>query len=122
MAEIAPVSRFIHKGVLQVSWANVSKGDTGEPADLARFPDKTIYVKGPFSTGGTCSVEGGNATSAAGVTTWVAIVDPQGNAISAKTAEFMEALLEAPRFVRITVTAGDSGTAINATILCGGAK
>lgn len=87
-----------------VTWAGLLNGDTGEPVNLSDFPDRTVQFLGTFGTGGSVTFEGSNNK-----TNWVALTDPQGNAIT-KTAAGMEFVTETPLWVRPNVTAGDGST------------
>jgi hypothetical protein len=61
-------------GVQIASWADLDAGDSGKPVALAGWPDKTIQVIG----GTTVDLQGSND----GGTTWVAISEPDGTALT----------------------------------------
>lgn len=122
MAEVGHTARYIAKGVVEVVWANVSNGDQGVGFDGHNFPDKTVIVKGADGTGGGVAIQGGHATAGpSAVTGWVALVDPQGNALD-MSADTAETLLDNPRWVRPAVTSGDADTSYTIVLICGGAK
>jgi hypothetical protein len=86
--------------------------DGGSPVSLPDFADLTVTVEGTFSTGGSVTLKGSND----GGTTYHALTDPQGNAIT-KTAAAIEVVTETPLLIRPHVTAGDGSTAIDVRIL-----
>jgi hypothetical protein len=88
-------------GVWTVTWVITTANLDGQPIDLSAFPDKTVHITGTFS-GDTLTMQGSNdpaARSTPGSVDWQSLRDPQGGAI-AKTAAYMGAILENPRFVR----------------------
>lgn len=95
-----------------ITWTGLDSDDSGSPVELVDFPDKTVAITGTFGVGGSITMQG----SMDG-TNWFALTDPQGNAIT-KTAAGMELIVEAPRYVRPLVTAGDGTTSLTATMLC----
>ena len=86
--------------------------DGGEPVTLPDFADLTVTFEGTFSTGGSVTLKGSND----GGTTYHALTDPQGNALT-KTAAAIEVVTETPLLIRPHVTAGDGSTAIDVRIL-----
>jgi hypothetical protein len=95
-----------------LSWAGLDSDDSGAPADMIDFPSMTVAVTGTFGSGGSVTLQG----SLDG-TNYFALTDAQGNAIT-KTAAGIEEVVEAPRYVRPSVTAGDGTTSLTVTILC----
>ena len=98
-------------GVL-VTWSALDSDDSGAPVTLIDYPDRTVVISGTFGAGGSCTLQGSNDAS-----TYHTLTDPQGNAIT-KTAAGMEAVTEAPVWIRPKVTAGDGTTAIDVSLLC----
>lgn len=96
--------------VQHVSWLALAKGDTGQPFENPGWADRSIQITGTFDSA-TCTFEGSNDGS-----TWVTLLDPQGNAIS-KTSAALEAILENTRYVRPAV-AGSGGSAALNFYLC----
>lgn len=86
-----------------VTWSGLLNGDTGERVNLTDFPDRTVQFTGTFGAAGTVNFEGTND----GVN-WVALTNPQGNALS-KTGAALESVTETPRYVRPSVTGGAGG-------------
>lgn len=94
-----------------ISWTGLDSDDSGSPAEMVDFPDMTVAVTGTFGAAGSVTLQG----SLDG-TNYFALTDPQGNAIT-KTAAGIEAVIEAPRYVRPLVTGGDGTTSLTVTIL-----
>ncbi len=108
-------------GMRVATWGPLANGDTGKPVFLGRYADKCAHILGTFGSGGSVTLQGSNSPLAdpehpsynpATSSIWVALVDPQGNAIT-KTAAAIEQLLESPVWVRPICTAGDGTTALN---------
>lgn len=104
-----------------ISWTLVN-GEYGRPIEISSFPDKTVHIYGTFGSGGSVTIYGSNnpvdavgegVDPASG--TWVALVDPQGNAIT-KTAAAIEQVLENPKYITAKVTAGDGTTSLTISI------
>lgn len=95
-----------------IGWTGLLNGDTGAAVELVDYADKTVTITGTFGTGGTLVLQGSNDG-----TNWFSLTDPQANAIS-KTAAAMEAVLEAPRYIRPNVTAGDGSTSLTVQMCC----
>ena len=95
-----------------ITWTGLDNDDSGIPVDLVDFPDKTVTITGTFGAAGSITMEGSNDN-----TNWFALTDPQGNAIT-KTSAAMELIVEAPRYVRPRVTAGDGTTSLTVRMLC----
>lgn len=95
-----------------IGWTGLLNGDTGAAVELVDYADKTVTITGTFGTGGTLVLQGSNDG-----TNWFSLTDPQANAIS-KTAAAMEIVLEAPRYIRPNVTAGDGTTSLTVQMCC----
>lgn len=95
--------------VVQFKWTGLLNGDDGEAIDWAVFADRSVQVVGTFGAGGSVRIEGSNDG-----TNFVALTDPQGNALDI-TAAKIEQLQELALKVRPRVTAGDGST--NLTVL-----
>jgi hypothetical protein len=111
MAVVA-VSRVDERDAIMLTWGPLANGDTGTPVDLPAHAGRTFQVTGTFGAGGSVNLEGSNVGS-----TFFILTDPQGNAIT-KTAAGGEEVIEAPKFVRPNVTAGDGTTALTVTLYC----
>ena len=94
-----------------ITWTGLLNGDDGAPVQWCDFADRCMQVAGTFGVGGSVTLEGSNDG-----TNFLALNDPQGNAIT-KTAAAIEQVLELPRYVRPRVTAGDGTTSLTVTIL-----
>ncbi len=94
------------------TWTGLDLDDSGSPIEVVDFPDRTVTVTGTFGAAGSVTLQGSNDG-----TNWFALTDGQGNAIT-KTAAGMELIVEAPRYIRPLVTAGDGTTNLSVQILC----
>ncbi len=92
-------------GVFVASWTGLLNTDTGVGIGMAKFPDKTVQVVGPFGTGGTVTIEGSND----GGTTWGVLHDPQGVDIAIQDS-LPIVIAESPLLMRPDVSAGDGST------------
>ena len=93
-----------------VTWTALLNGDTGAPVELPDYADQTVTFQETFSVGGSVTLQGSND----GVT-YYSLHDPQGGALTA-TAGGVEVVIETPRFIRPSVTAGDGSTSIEVNI------
>lgn len=91
-------------------WTGLLNGDTGAPLILGIYGDVSVQISGTFGTGGSVTLQGSNDG-----TNWIALTDPQGNAIT-KTAASIEQFLERTRYIRPSVTAGDGTTSLTVTV------
>lgn len=102
-------------------WTGLVNGDSGAPIEVSNLPDKCVHVYGTFGSGGSVTLYGSNNPAdlvlepGAGGATWVALTDPQGNAIT-KTALSIEQILENPLFMACKVTAGDGTTSLSVAV------
>jgi hypothetical protein len=119
MAVVKPTVIQLDVKAVEVRWASMANGDTGEPVGLPQYPDKTAQVEGTFSTGGTVIMEGGaSVVPAAG--DWGGIHDPQGTLVSfgvGATENDPLVLAENPRVIRPNVTAGDASTDVDVVVI-----
>lgn len=97
--------------VIKATWALTSSNRDGAPLGIkyASHADRTVYFLGTWG-GATAAVEGGDGS------TYVALTDPQGNAI-AKTADGIEVITETPEFTRPNLTTAGAGATITATMI-----
>lgn len=93
-----------------VTWTGLLNGDQGLPVESVDFADRTAQFSGTFGAGGSITLEGSNDN-----VSYVALTDPQGNAIT-KTTAALEVIEEGPRYARPNVTAGDGTTSLTVTI------
>ena len=91
-------------------WTGLLNGDSGVPLILGIYGDVSVQISGTFGTLGSVTLEGSNDG-----TNYVALTDPQGNAIT-KTAASIEQFLERTRYIRPNVTAGDGTTSLVVTV------
>lgn len=101
-----------------IMWPNMANGDTGQPLEIQRYPDKTVHIYGTFGAGGSVTIQGSNdprVISDPSNAVWTTLTDPQANALT-KTSAAIEVILESPRYIRPSVTAGDGTTSITVVI------
>lgn len=96
-------------GVL-VTWPTLTQTgtDVGAAWEHADYGDRTVQFDGTIGAGGSITLQGSNDG-----TNWIALTDPQGNAITKTALPALEVVAENTRFVRPAVTAGDGTTSIN---------
>lgn len=99
-------------GVRIYTWVLTTANADGNPVDLTPFPDKTVHIFGTFGSG-TLTIQGSNDGS-----DWQSLRDPQGNAI-AKTASYLGAILENPRYLRPNLT-GSTGATVTVILVARG--
>lgn len=90
---------------------DLKNGDTSEPIELAEFQDRSVQVFGAFGAGGSVAVEGSND----GVN-YAPLTNASGGLALTFTTAGLKQILEASRWVRLKVTAGDGSTNINASV------
>lgn len=114
MAERSSTRADLQTGVpaCLIGWSGLLNGDTGAAVELVDYADKTCTVTGTFGTGGSITLEGSNNG-----TNWFALTDAQTQAVT-KTAAGMELIVENPRYIRPSVTAGDGTTNLAVQICC----
>ena len=112
MATVTPTVTDISKDghVIMITWALTTADADGAPAEWCAFADRTVTFTGTWG-GATAALEGSNDG-----TTWLALADVQGTAITA-TANKIETAVELTRFVRPNLTTAGSGAAVSATLL-----
>lgn len=114
MATVTPsevLTPLDKRGIRIFKWAAVAASDDCLPVICGQYSDKTVYMYGTF--GGNMSLEG--SPDPAG-TTYVVLTDPQGNAISGKSAAFVEAILEAA--YKLRPVAGVGVGAVDVFLIC----
>jgi len=118
VATVAGSGSFTSRGVHLQQWTALTTGTVGNPMACPGLADKTVYIGGTFSTGGTCSIYGSNdpVSTAPSSAAWAILTDPQGNEIT-KTASGIETISENPMRIRPRVTSGDGSTSINVRIV-----
>lgn len=93
------------------SWSALTQTglDSGEPLVL-KYPNFCVQFSGTFGTGGTVLLEGSND----GIS-YFTLNDTQGSPLSI-TAGSIKQVVEAPRYIRPRVTAGDGTTVIDCIV------
>lgn len=109
--------------ICPITWSGLQLNDYGAGIEVGNLADKSAHFFGTFGTGGSVTLYGSNDPAdlakepGTGGANWVALTDPQGNAIT-KTALSIEQVLENPLYLACKVTAGDVTT--NLTCALGG--
>jgi hypothetical protein len=111
---VAPITKQSYQGVWVFGWDLVA-GETGTAILVAPWPDKTVQIYGTFSTG-ALSIEG--ALDRANPT-YIVLRDVPGQAISAKTAAYCEAVQQHCVLIRPVAT---TITAVSVRIICSAAR
>lgn len=93
-----------------ITWTGLLNGDVGNGIELAEYADRTFQVTGTFGTGGSVTLQGSNDG-----TIYASLTDGAGDAITC-TATCMRIVLENPRYIRPSVTAGDGTTSLVVTV------
>lgn len=123
MTEVVKVPTRLVTGITNVEgylWSALDADDSGQMVEMAKFSDKCIHIYGT-PNGGTLTLYGSNdpralVDKAAGTlfgsatASWIALTDPQGNAI-AKTAAAIEEVLENPLYYCVVSSGGGGSTA-----------
>ena len=92
-------------GVRLLKWIGLTASDTGQPAQVLAYPDKTVQLLGTF--GGNVLIEGSMDLSEASAV-YATLNDPQGNALSGISAAKIENVLEHVTLLRPSAGAGVS--------------
>ena len=115
MATINPVGTWIAKGVHKVTWDAITASTDTITAYAAggRMPERTVYVTGTWNSGVVGLAKSDNTATGP----FIAMVDPQGNAISFSAANDQEALLENAQFIKPTVSSTTGATTVNVIMI-----
>lgn len=104
MATVTPsevLTPLDKRGIRIFKWAAVAASDTCTPVITGQYSDCTVYMYGTF--GGNMSLQGSPDPDG---TTYVVLADAQGNAISGKSAAFVEQILEGAYKMQPVAAAG----------------
>lgn len=95
-------------GIVSVSaqWTLTAANNDGAAFENKLAGDMCVSVSGTFD-GATVIIQGSNDG-----TNWFTLNDPQGNALSIAAAGKIEALLEAPRYVRPSGSGGGGSSSL----------
>lgn len=114
MAERAGVMANVNRtwsDSFTITWSGLLNGDTGTGVLIPYSEGMCFQVAGTFGSGGSVTLKGSNDG-----TNYIALTDPQGNAIT-KTSAAIEQVEEKPLYIRPEVTAGDGTTDLVVTVL-----
>lgn len=109
MALVTPTLVTIPQGYIH-TWAMLTADVEGVAIAIPGASDKCIQFFGTNWGAATIAVQGSNDG-----TNFVALTDPQGNALS-KTADAIEQILENPRFLRVYLTVAGTAAVISAIL------
>lgn len=98
------ISTFVEEDVMAFEWASILNAETGNAAQAAKWPTKTVQVSGTPGAGGSVQLEGSNDG-----TNWTLLRDSLGVTL-VFTAAGLRDVLENTRHIRARVTAGDGTT------------
>lgn len=118
MATVTPtevLTPLDKRGLRIFLWEAVAASDDCLPVICGQYTDKTVYMYGTF--GGNMSLEGSPDPSG---TTYVVLTDAQGNAISGKSANFVEQILEGAYKVRPVAAVGVGD--VDVFLMCGSTR
>ena len=96
--------------IVILSWAAVPNGNDGTPAEYSEYTIKSVQVNGTFGVAGSVSLEGSND----GVN-WFTLTRPGATALTF-TAAGLATVVEATKYIKPLVTAGDGTTALTVTV------
>lgn len=114
MAVRTAVVTDLYDGAKLITWTGLLNGDTGEAVSYPGHSDRSVQISGTFGVGGSVTIQGSNIAGGAGA--YVALTDPQGNAIT-KTAAAIEMVTELTHYIQPSVTAGDGSTSLIVNLL-----
>jgi hypothetical protein len=102
---------FLEEGVVLAKWGPLANGENGNPAQLRKWPTKTVQVFGTFGVGGSVSFQGSND----GVS-WATLKDSLGAALTFTSAGLRDILENCAQY-RAIVTAGDGTTSLSVWVM-----
>ena len=102
---------FLQEGVWRTEWTSLLTGETGDKADLSKWPTKSIQISGTVGAGGSVNVQGSND----GVN-WFSLKDAFGASL-ATAAVGIYTIDQNTQHIRPAVVSGDGTTNIKVVIL-----
>jgi hypothetical protein len=98
-------------GVKVVKWVLTTANNDGQPYPFAgRYPYKSMHVVASAWGGATLKMQGSNEIAAA-PSSWISLMDPQGNEL-VFTADKIEQILENTNQIRPVLTVVGAGASI----------
>lgn len=121
MAEIEYTSDndFIKNRSQYIVWSGLSVDDTGSPLQFAGHADKTVHVFGTWD-GASVIFEGSNdprVETDPNNAAWATMNDPQAIAFQ-RSSDFIDMVVENPRYMRPRVSGGGGSTNITIILCC----
>jgi len=105
------LTTYPEEGAVNASWPALANAESGNHAQLSKWPTKSVHAVGTFGAGGSVAIEGSNDG-----TNWAVLRDGTGTDIALTAATIVRDILENTRFIRPRVTAGDGTTSLNVII------
>ena len=104
--------------VSMVQWTPLANGDAGSWVALSNFSDRSIQVNGTFGAGGNVVIEGSNLPTPS--TAFFTLNDPFNASLGTITSGKITGIIEAVRWIRPRVSAGDGTTSLTVTLFARG--
>jgi hypothetical protein len=119
MAVVTPTQftlSTLYGHVIIWTWTAIGDSDTCAPVQMGTYSDRSLHVLGTFG-GATITFVGSNepTNDPAAPTSFPALHDPQGNALSASAAKILQ-VEEICNWIK-PVTAGGGGSAVTVNLL-----
>ena len=103
------------QGGVAISTVTLANGEASDDLDLVSFPEKTLHLFGTFGVGGSVDIQGRNDPLATFQDLHRSHLT--SGTFTSLTAELLAGMVENPRFIRATVTAGDVTTSLTIKIV-----
>lgn len=110
MATVNPTIYRLSDNAVRLQYSNMNTTNNLTAPIGKHWDDyvhRSVHIKGTFGANGSVTVTGSNDNG----TTYTALTDPQGNAIT-KTSAAVEEILELTGLMLANCTAGDGNTSI----------
>jgi hypothetical protein len=102
---------FYQEGVWRTEWSSLLTGETGDKADLSKWPTKSIQISGTAGAGGSVNIQGSNDG-----TNWSSLQSATGDSL-ATAAPGMYSIDQNTQHIRPLVVAGDGTTNLKVVII-----
>tara|TARA_Y100000310_G_scaffold258188_1_gene266510 strand:+ start:2666 stop:3046 length:381 start_codon:yes stop_codon:yes gene_type:complete len=114
--------KYIMKGVHEMIWTTSGAAGAGTPLDAPNLPDKTMYINGPSTGGGTSQIiiEGTNITGAPSVVPWITLTSPTDGLLdftAMVTTAIMRVIRENPLRIRPRFAVVTTGETLSVVII-----
>lgn len=117
---ITPITRYREECHL-ITWPALTNSttDVGDAIQMPGSYGRSVQVTGTLGTGGSVQIQGSNIVApsqAFASTDFVALTDPQGNALDMNSLK-IEEVQEITYWIRPKITAGDGSTSLTVSLL-----